>query len=268
MNGSLLPLSLNRKTPLEVATQAAYQAGKLLVDRFIYPKTITYKGKGNIATEVDTLSEQIILDILKNEFPDFKVLSEETNSFASVDGYTWIVDPLDGTNNYVYGVPNFCINVALSYDDDIIMGITYDPLRNELFHSEKGKGAFLNNSKIQISHVALLKDALLAFDLGYREEEGKEMLRCADKLWGSVHCIRVMGSSALGLAYVASGRMSIYLHRCLYPWDIASGILLVTEAGGKVSDWQGNEVNFSTKQIVATNNRLSDQLIERISSET
>ena len=139
MNGSLLPLSLNRKTPLEVATQAAYQAGKLLVDRFISPKTIIYKGKGNIATEVDTLSEQIILDILKNEFPDFKVLSEETNSSAGVDGYTWIVDPLDGTNNYVFGVPNFCINVALSYDDDIIMGITYDPLRNEMFHSEKAK---------------------------------------------------------------------------------------------------------------------------------
>jgi myo-inositol-1(or 4)-monophosphatase len=267
MNGSILPLSLNHKSPLEVAAQAAYQAGKLLVDRFISQKAITYKGKGNLVTEVDTLSEQIILDILKGEFPDFKVLSEETNSCASVDGYTWIVDPLDGTNNYVFGVPNFCINIALSYDEDIILGITYDPLRNDLFHTEKGKGAFLNDSKIQISQVGLLKDALLAFDLGYSEEEGKEMLRYANKLWGNVHCIRMMGSSALGLAYVASGRMSIYLHRYLYPWDIASGILLVREAGGKVSDWQGNEVNFNAKQIVATNNRLSDQLLERISSE-
>jgi myo-inositol-1(or 4)-monophosphatase len=257
-------LPLNKKSPLEVAIKAVQEAGKILADRFTSKKSITRKGKGNLVTEVDTLSEKIILDRLKREFPEFKILSEETNSSTAINGYTWVVDPLDGTNNYVFSIPNFCINVALLNNHEVVMGVTYDPLRNELFHSEKGKGAYLNNSRIHVSRVNLLQDALFGFDLGYNEGQGKEMLRFANNIWGKVHCIRMMGSSALGLAYVACGRVSLYLHRYLYPWDIASGILLVNEAGGKVSDWHGDKIDLLTKQIVASNKKLSDQILEEI----
>jgi myo-inositol-1(or 4)-monophosphatase len=263
MDNNSLPLSQTQKTPLEIATKAALKAGKLIVDRFCDLKEIKHKSRGNLVTEIDTLSENLILEILKEEYPEYQILSEETNSSTSISGYAWVVDPLDGTNNYVFGIPNFCINIALVNNDDTVMGITYDPLRKELFSAEKDKGAYLNGLRTKVSQVSLLKDALLGFDLGYNEEQGKKILDITSKLWGKVHCIRMMGSSALGLAYVACGRMSLYYHRYLYPWDIASGILMVRESGGRVTDWQGNNnVNFQAKEIIASNSSLSRQLFE------
>jgi myo-inositol-1(or 4)-monophosphatase len=256
-----LSLSRSGMSPLEVATQAAHQAGKVLVDRFHSRKTIKQKSKGNLVTEVDTLSEELILRLLRDEYPDYNVLSEETNSLSTVKEYTWIVDPLDGTNNYVFGIPNFCINIALVNNDDVLMGITYDPIREECFHAEKGNGTYLNSSLVQVSQVGLLKDSLVGFDLGYSDEQGKKMLDIIDRLWGQVHCMRMMGSSALGLAYVACGRMTFYLHRQVYPWDIASGLLLVKEAGGIVTNWEGHQASFQDKKIIALNNKLYQQLI-------
>lgn len=257
-----MSLSRSGRSSLEIATQAVQEAGKVIVDRFYFQKAIKQKSRGNLVTEVDTLSEELILKLLKDEYPDYQVLSEETNSFATVTGYTWIVDPLDGTNNYVFGIPNFCINIALVNNEDILLGITYDPMKSELFHAEKGKGAYLNNSLVRVSQIGLLKDSLVAFDLGYNDEQGKRMLDIADKLWGRVHCMRMMGSSALSLAYVACGRMTIYLHRHIYPWDIASGLLLIREAGGTVTDWMGNQANLQDEKIIASNKKLRQQLIE------
>jgi myo-inositol-1(or 4)-monophosphatase len=165
-------------------------------------------------------------------------------------------------DNYVFGIPNFCVNIALVNNSDIVMGITYDPVRKELFNAEKDKGAYLNGLRTRVSQVSLLKDALLGFDLGYDEEQGKKILDIINKLWGRVHCMRMMGSSALGLAYVACGRMSLYFHRYLYPWDIASGILMVRESGGRVTNWQGNNVSFQAKEIIASDSSLSRQLFE------
>lgn len=261
MNCNSLPLSKSGRTTLEVATHAAQEAGKVLVDRFASKKAIKHKGRGNLVTEVDTLSEKLIVGLLKDEYPDYHVLSEETNSATLVTGYTWIVDPLDGTNNYVFGIPNFCVNIALVNNHDILLGITYDPIKKELFRAERGKGAYLNDAPVQVSQIGLLKDALVGFDLGYNDEQGKKMLHIANKLWGKVHCIRMMGSSALGLAYVACGRMSLYFHRHVYPWDIASGLLLVREAGGGVVDWEGNQAGFHMEGIVASNVVLCQQFL-------
>lgn len=256
------PLSRSGRSPLQVATQAVQEAGKVLVGHFHSEKVVKQKSRGNLVTEVDTLSEELILGILRDEYPDYQILSEEMNSFTTIGGYTWIVDPLDGTNNYVFGIPNFCVNVALVNDTDILLGMTYDPMKKELFYAEKGKGAYLNDSSVRVSQVSLLKDSLVAFDLGYDDEQGRKMLDVTNKLWGQVHCMRMMGSSALGIAYVACGRMTIYMHRQVYPWDIASGLLLVSEAGGRVTDWQGNQVSFQSEKIIASNNKLYPQLIE------
>lgn len=263
MSSNNLLLSQNGKTPLEVATEAARKAGQILVDHFYSDKAVIHKGRGNLVTEVDALSEKYILDQLATEYPHYLVLSEETHSSTAVTDYTWIVDPLDGTNNYVFGIPHFCVNIALVNNDDILLGITYDPIRDELFYGEKGKGAFLNGTVLKVSQVKLLEDAAIGFDLGYSDVEGGNMLEVANNLWGQLHCLRVMGSAALGLAYVACGRISLYYHRFIYPWDIASGILLIREAGGEVVGWDGKQSGFRSEKLVASNKSLCKQFLEK-----
>ena len=199
---------------------------------------------------------------MKNEYPDHNILSEESNAATQVAGYTWIVDPLDGTNNYVFGIPFFCTNIALVKDENILLGVTYDPLREELFRAERGQGAYLNDSAIQVSKESSLQASLVGLDLGYSDKRGRELLDIiTTKLWGQVHCLRILGSASLGLAYVACGRVNLYFHRYLYPWDVASGILLIREAGGKITDWQGQSVNFQNKQIIASNHELLNEFM-------
>lgn len=259
-----LPLARSGRSALGVATQAVKEAGSVLLTHFHSAKEIKLKGKSNIVTEVDLLSERLVIALLKKEYPDFKILSEESKSTTQLSGYTWIIDPLDGTNNYVYGIPFFCINVALARDDDVLLGVTYDPLRQEMFWAEKGKGAHLNDAVIQASKAESLNEALLGFDLGYSMEQGRELLDISRKLWGQVHCIRMMGSASLGLAYVACGRVTIYIHRYLYPWDIASGLLLVREVGGVISDWQDNPATVQSTHLIASNPQVHQEFIKYI----
>lgn len=254
-----LPLAQSGRSALEVATQTAKEAGKIVLSHFYSEKEIKHKGKSNLVTDVDILSEQLILELLKEEYPEHRVLSEESNSATPVSGYTWIVDPLDGTNNYVFGIPFFCTTIALVKDEDILLGVTYDPLREELFRSERGRGAYLNDSAIHVSKESSLQASLVGLDLGYSYEQGNELLDITSKLWGQVHCLRIMGSASLGVGYVACGRVNLYLHRFVYPWDIAGGLLLVREAGGKVTDWQGKPASFHTKEIIASNRELHQE---------
>ncbi len=256
-----LPLANSGKNALEVATAAVEEAGEILFTRFGSTRQVKHKGKGNLVTDADILSEKFILEFLQNEYPDFSILSEESNSSASLSGLAWIVDPLDGTNNYTFGIPFFCVNIALVKDGDILLGVTYDPVRKELFHAEKGRGAYLNESKIQVSKENSLHSSLVGLDLGYSHERGEEMLQIVNRLWGHVHCLRAMGSSSLGLAYVACGRVNLYFHRYLFPWDIASGLLLIREAGGKVTDWQGRPASFRDTEVIASNNQLHHEFL-------
>ena len=251
-----LPLACSGKGALEVAVQAAEEAGEILLAHFGSEKEIRHKGKGNLVTQVDILSEKCIVELLKREYPDHNILSEESNSATPLTDYTWIIDPLDGTNNYVFGIPFFCTNIALARDGDIVLGVTYDPLREELFRAERGQGAYVNDSVIQVSGQDSLGGSVVGLDLGYSDERGKELLDITSKLWGHVHCLRIMGSASLGLAYVACGRITLYLHRFVYPWDIASGLLLIREAGGEVTDWEGKPATSQDEQIIASNREL------------
>lgn len=254
-----LPLARSGRSALEVAIEAAREAGKILLAHFHSEKEIRHKGKCNLVTDADILSEKLIVDFLKREYPACNILSEESNSTTPVTGYTWIVDPLDGTNNYVFGIPFFCTTIALVKDEDILLGVTYDPLREELFRSERGRAAYLNDSAIHVSKESSLQASLVGLDLGYSYEQGSELLDITSKLWGQVHCLRIMGSASLGLAYVACGRVNLYFHRFVYPWDIASGLLLIREAGGEVTDWEGKPASFHTKEIIASNRELHQE---------
>ncbi len=251
-----LPRSVHRKSALTVARHAAIEAGKILKGRFGLRHEMKVKGKRNLVTEGDLLSEKQIIGFLTEEFPGHGILSEEAGSCKKGDEYTWIIDPLDGTNNYYFGIPFFAVNIALSRNGEIVLGLTYDPMRNEMFQAVKGKGAFLNGKKIQVSKLPSLDGAALGVDLGYQAERSIELLALVEKLWPHVHCLRLMGSSALGLAYVSAGRLSLYFHKYVYPWDIASGLLLVREGGGDVVTFAGRAANMEDKDIIAANKSL------------
>lgn len=252
-----LPTSTSGRSARAVAKGAALLAGRMLMDRFYSEKQVRHKGRSNLVTDVDLAVEREVLAYLGREYPQAKMLAEESHATNAIgSGLAWVVDPLDGTRNYAGQVPHFAVVVALAYDGEVVLGITYDPLRKELFFAEKGKGAFLNNKSIRVSSRERLGQCLLGFDMGYVDSQAAEALKMAQALWPGMQSIRVMGSAALGLAYAAAGRVDIYIHHNLAPWDLASGLLLVQEAGGVVTDRNGNAPTLSSSGLVASNAAL------------
>ncbi|MDD5093635.1 MAG: inositol monophosphatase family protein [Dehalococcoidia bacterium] len=240
MKPTHLPTSRSGLDPLSVATQAARDAGDILKSYFSNKKEIQSKGNRNLVTNADLLAEKSVLARLKDEYPEHSILCEESGKSDKSSPYCWIIDPLDGTTNYAFGIPLFAVSIALAYRDVPVVGVVYDPLRNEMFRAEKGKGAFLNDSAISVKREQDLKMKIIGLDLGYDDAKTKELLSKVLSLWSADTTFRITGSSALGLTYVACGRLSVYFHRSLYPWDMAAAMLLIREAGGIATDWQGN----------------------------
>ena len=231
-----LPLSRSGNTALSVCETAARRAGELAASRFRTEKEINFKGRANVVTDVDLACERLILDYVGEEFPDFGVLSEESAPVPGASPYTWVVDPIDGTRNFAEGIPHFCVVVAIADGDTVVAGATYDPVRDELFAAQRGHGATLNGEPISVSDRTDIGEAVLGFDLGYNFEQAGKLLEMASSMWPKAQGYRLMGSSALSIAYAACGRIDLYFHHSLSPWDIASGILLNQEAGGQVLD--------------------------------
>lgn len=249
-----IPRSRSGKTAVAVAATVVARAGVLLLERAHSIKQVDYKGRGNIVTDVDRQSEDLIIGMLLDEFPGYGILAEESGRQVSPSEYSWVIDPLDGTKNYSMGLPVFNVTVALARGSEVLVGATFDPNRHELFTAERGGGAFLNGAPLHVSEQADLRASLVGTDMGYRDDLGHYALRMWDTLWPGMQGIRIMGSSALSLAYLAAGRIDIYLHHFLYPWDIAAGVLLVQEAGGIVTSRSGTPIDFlKDPGIVAAN---------------
>ena len=191
-----LPLSRSGRPALEVAQQAAGLAGQIIRDRFATAMDIRFKGRADIVTDVDLSAEKAVLELLRDEFPDFGVLAEESAPIESNSGYTWVVDPLDGTRNYAMGIPHFCTVVALAQGRDIVLGITYDPVREESFVAQVGKGARLNDDPISVSDTSEVLNASLCFDMGYVDEKAGMALDMLRSVWPNVQSLRLMGSAA------------------------------------------------------------------------
>ena len=245
-----------------MAVDAAHRAGQIIQDRFLTTKKISFKGRANVVTDVDLAAEQAVLELLRAEYPHFGILSEESAPVETGSPYTWVVDPLDGSRNYANGVPHFCVVVALAQGNEMVLGVTYDPVRDELFTAERSRGAFRNGSPISVSGREEIDQALLGFDLGYVDEKAGLALDMIRALWPGMQSIRLMGSAALGLAYAAAGRVDLYFHHALSPWDVASGLLLVQEAGGVVVDRQGQPAGLHTPSIIASSRRLVDRFLQ------
>jgi len=260
-----LPLAKTGRGALEVATEAVREAGSVIMAHFHSEKRISYKaGRSNIVTDVDLLAEEKIMSLLGEEYPSFGIITEESEGIAVDSPYTWIIDPIDGTRNYAYGIPHFCVALALAREGDVLLGIVYDPVRDELFRAEKGRGAFLNDSPIAVSVMTSLQESVIGFDMGYDVEVGREILGVASALWPGVRSVRVMGSAALGLAYAACARFDLYFHLYLYPWDLAAGILLVREAGGIITELDGQPAGIHSKSVIATNKAIHEDFMQRV----
>ena len=262
-----LPVSATGRTAIDVALESAGMAGSILSARFGSVLSIDVKGRGNVVTDVDMEAEQVIRDVLAAEYPAIPVLGEETGlSRPSEDGWMWIVDPIDGTRNFASGVPHFSTVVALSHGEDVKVGVTHDPIRRETFHSVQGSGAYLNGAPIEVSGGSALADGILGMDLSYDDDGAADQLSVALELWPGVQTVRILGSAALGLAYVAAGRFAVFFHHHLEPWDQAAGLLLVREAGGIVTDRSGAAAGLESDGTVAGSSALHAEFMRSIVS--
>lgn len=256
------PYSRSGQTAMDVAIEAGRRAGQILRDRLPTSKEIRFKGLKDIVTDVDLAAEHAVLDLLREEYSSFAILPEESEPVTSTSPYTWVVDPLDGTRNYAAGIGHFCITIALCKGDEPVLGITYDPLREELYSAQLGMGAFLNGESLSVSQSQELNKCLLCCDLGYVDEKASQAIDLIRSLWPEMLSLRIMGSAALGVAYAAAGRVDLYFHHSLSPWDIAAGLVLVREAGGTVVDTQGRPADLRTSRIIASSSRLVQEFLK------
>ena len=258
----IIPPSRSGRSALEVSVDAARQAGEVIRERFLTDKEVRFKGRADIVTDVDLAAEKIILDLVQSEYPQFSILSEESNPIERGSPYTWVIDPIDGTRNFAEGIPHFCVVVALAKGSDVVMGVTYDPIKEETFTAQLGQGAQLNGEPITVSERQEIPQCVLGFDLGYYDDKAATALDMIRHLWPGFQTMRLMGSSALGMAYAAAGRVDLYFHHSLSPWDSASGLLLAREAGGNVVNRQGQDANLFTPSVIVSSQRLIDSFLE------
>ncbi len=247
----------------KIAIQSALKGGEILQGYRGKVKKIGYKGVVNLVTEADRLSEDAIIKIIQKNFPEHNILTEESKGYEKESDYKWIIDPLDGTTNYAHGFPVYCISIALEKGGEIILGVVYNPVLKELFVAEKNKGAFLNDKRICVSKTRELSKSLLATGFPYdiRESQINNLDHFKNFALTS-QAIRRAGSAALDLCYLAKGIFDGFWELKLSPWDTAAGILMVKEAGGKVTNFSGNKFSIYAKDILATNGKIHKQMIE------
>ncbi len=256
-----------RSAIINVMAMAADEAGKRLIRDFgeVENLQVSRKGPADFVSNADLKAERTLRKILSKAHPDFGFLMEESGSHVGRDErHRWIVDPLDGTTNFLHGLPHFCISIALERDGQVVAGIIYDPVKDELFWAERGLGAYVNETRMRVSGRTRMADALFATGipfLGVQDGEGHR--RFLDQL-GNVMAgcagVRRFGSAALDLAYVAAGRYDGFWENGLHPWDVAAGVLLVRESGGQVTEISGRRYELGAPDICAGNDQLHQPL--------
>lgn len=250
-------------TELDVAKKAAIEGGRVLMD--YYGKvSLTYKKDRSITTEADLASEKRIKEILEAEFPTHSLLGEEYGLEERHSDYMWIIDPLDGTTNYWMRNPFFGVSIALTVKDEPIVGVVYYPIMDEIFYAQKGKGAYLNDSQISVSDSSELVNSIVTFCHGRDKKSVKEIIRIFGKLKLISNKIRQIGAAALELCYVASGRTDAFYVVGSNPWDVIAGITIVRESGGVVSDFDGRPFRVKTKNLLISNGKFHQQLLDLI----
>ena len=252
---------------INVMIKACTKASKILIRDFgeIEKLQVSLKGPGDFVTASDKKVEKILIEELQKARPDYSILSEEIGKIDNKDKeFRWIIDPIDGTLNFLHGIPHFGISIALEKQGEIICGLVFDPIKNELFTAEKGNGSYLNNQRMRVSGRTKLKESIV-FTGGPRStsKDRDKMFKEYEKISNAVMApVRKLGSAALDMSYVAAGRCDAFWHRNLNYWDFAAGIVLISEAGGFVSDFYGDKNYLKNKTLLATNSKINKEMIK------
>lgn len=245
--------------------ETARDAGQILLEKYGRKINISKKGDINLVTEADLASEKLIIERIKTYYPKHSILAEESGEAVVIGGenkFKWIIDPLDGTTNFAHGYPAFCVNIALEHEGDIVVAVTFDPTRNEMFSAEKGNGAFLNNRRIYVSETEKLSESLLVTGFPYNFKEKENFARHLTDFLLFSRGVRRDGSAAIDMAYVACGRFDGFWEEGLNPWDVAAGKLLIEEAGGKVTYYDNSPFSVYSPPILASNGLIHDEMSE------
>jgi myo-inositol-1(or 4)-monophosphatase len=249
---------------LNFAIETARSAGQILLEKFGRITAVTKKGDINLVTEADLASEALIIERIKSYQPRHSILAEESGEAVVIGGdnaWKWIIDPLDGTTNYAHGYPCFAVTIALEHEGQIVVGVTFDPTRDEMFAAEKGKGATLNGKPIRVSSTDELGNALLVtgfpYDIKHRDKFAQNLTELLLKSRG----VRRDGSAAIDMAYVACGRFDGFWEEGLNPWDMAAGKLLIEEAGGWVTNYDGTEFSIYSPPVCASNGLIHNEML-------
>ena len=247
---------------VETATGIAREAGAL-INQFLERRIgFELKGEYDLVTEADRASERLIVDHLLKHFPTHAIVAEEGGGQETASGYRWYVDPLDGTTNFAHGFPMFNVTLALEHDGELIAGVIFDPVHNEMFTAERGAGAFLNGQRIHVSKTSRLSATLAATGFPSRKRHQNVNIHFYYQLAMLSHGVRRAGAAALDLAYVAAGRLDAFWEFSLNPWDMAAGVLLIREAGGVCTDMHGDPMSLRGAHVLADNGIVHDQIVE------
>ena len=255
---------------LGIAVRAARRAGAIInrAARDVDLLAVARKRHNDFVTEVDRAAEQAVIEILHRAYPDHAILAEETGARAGQAGeseYTWIIDPLDGTTNFIHGFPQYAVSIGLKHKGLLVQGVVYDPTKNELFTATRGRGAYLNERRIRVSRRAQLDEALIGTGFPFRDfADLDEYMAMFRELTARTAGLRRAGAAALDIAYVAAGRLDGFWEMGLSPWDMAAGALMVQEAGGLVGDFAGDPGYLASGRIVCGNPKIFGQLLRVI----
>ena len=250
----------------KVLLDATKEAGKIILQYFDGAFKIDHKeGINNLVTEVDKLAEDKIIKVIRATYPAHSIISEEVGEMIKESDYQWIIDPIDGTVNFAHGIPICCVSIGLQYCNELILGAVFNPMMNELFFAEKGKGATLNGNPIKVSSKSNFKTAFLVTGFPYNWREGSEHpIKVFEKLILEGLPIRRLGSAAIDLCWVACGRFDGFWEYNLQAWDVAAGYLIVKEAGGRITDFDGVDAQVFAKETLATNGLIHEAMLKVI----
>ncbi|MBX0327279.1 inositol monophosphatase [Oscillochloris sp. ZM17-4] len=250
---------------LDFAIDLAHRAGAILRAGQERERSVAFKRRADLVTDIDKASEALIVAAIGERYPGHAILAEEGGAAAGAGEYQWVIDPLDGTLNYVHGMPIYCVSIGLLCRGELSLGVVYDPTRDELFAAEAGRGAFCNGRRLRVSSAAELGHSMLTTGFPYdRFSRADNNLAEFGRLLMKARDIRRPGAAALDLAYVAAGRSDAHWELGLAPWDTAAGALLVREAGGALSDWRGEPWRPGGDRLVASNGHIHAEILREL----
>lgn len=249
---------------IETAIKAAKIAGEKLEYYFETLLEHEEKEDKSFVTKADKEADELIINLIKEKFPSHQIITEENGTIGEKNEYTWVIDPLDGTLNFTRGIPLFATSIAVIKNGDPIISVVYNPITNTLFQAEKGKGAFWNGEKMQVSDIEKIEESIISMGRARDPENKAKTLGFYNKFYGKLKSQRVLGTAALELAFVASGRLEGFISVGLNSWDTYGGVLLIVEAGGKVTDYSGKDWDSSMKHFFASNGKVHEKVLDLI----